>query len=387
MHNGSFAEMEIGTIQKSKAAKVEIALVYPNRYHVGMSNLGFQTAYALFNDIDDVKCERAFLPEPGGDSRADIKTIESGRRISEFDIIAFSVSYENDYPNLLAILDQGGFPLQSAERNFPHPLVVAGGVACFLNPEPIASFIDCIFIGEAEEMIPPFLECVLTAAPDSASEKESLLATIAREVPGAYVPCFYKISYHPDGTIQGFKTTIDVPDRIRRVFSKNLSLHETHSHVLTPNTAFGSTFLVEIGRGCTHGCRFCAAGYVYRPPRFRTGRDLEKTVEKRDSRIDKIGIVGASISDCADIDPLCGFILSKGLHLGFSSLRADALTHSLLEALKKNKTRTATIAPDAGSERMRSVINKGMTEPDILNAATRLMEIGILNLKLYFMIG
>jgi radical SAM superfamily enzyme YgiQ (UPF0313 family) len=387
IHHDCFAEDEIGSIRKAGKAKVEIALIYPNRYHVGMSNLGFQTVYALLNDVDDVRCERAFLPESIGDAKADVKTIESGRRISVFDILAFSVSFENDFPNLLSILDMGGLPLQSAKRSFPHPLVIAGGVACFLNPEPIASFIDCIFIGEAEEILPSFLECVLTSDPVSEPERESLLQTIAQKVSGVYVPRFYSASYHSDGTIREFKATSDVPNRIFRIFSKDLSLHETHSRILTPKTAFGNTFLIEIGRGCTHGCRFCAAGYAYRPPRFRPESDLEKSIEKKDSRINKIGIVGASISDYPGIDSLCSFILSKDLRAGFSSLRADVLTPSLLEALGRNKTQTATLAPDAGSERMRTVINKGMAESDILNTVACLIETGILNLKLYFMVG
>jgi radical SAM superfamily enzyme YgiQ (UPF0313 family) len=383
----SFAQMEIGAIRKSGKARVKIALVYPNRYHVGMSNLGFQTAYALFNAPPDVTCERVFLPEPGDPPGTGVTTIESKSRISEFDIVAFSISYENDYPNLLTILERGGFPLRSAQRTIPHPLVVAGGVACFLNPEPIAPFIDCILIGEAEELIAPFLQCVSDADLNTESARETLLMRIAQKVPGAYVPNFYEAAYRADGTLGDFKPTMDVPSKIRRVFSKDLSSHPTCSSILTPEAALGHTFLIEVGRGCTHGCRFCATGYVYRPPRFRTRQAFEKMVDRGESVTDKIGIVGAAISDHPDIEHLCLYAIQKHLHVGFSSLRADSLGSALLGVLKKNKTQTVTIAPDAGSERMRSVINKGMNESDILNAAKVLIESGILNLKLYFMVG
>ena len=383
----SFAQMEIGAIRKSGKARVKIALVYPNRYHIGMSNLGFQTAYALFNAPPEVTCERVFLPESDDPPGIGVTTIESKSRISEYDIVAFSISFENDYPNLLTILERGGFPLRSDQRTIPHPLVVAGGVACFLNPEPIAPFIDCFLIGEAEELIAPFLQCVSDADLNTESGRETLLMHIAQKVPGAYVPKFYEAVYQADGTLGDFKPMMEVPSKILRVFSKDLSSHPTCSSILTPEAALGHTFLIEVGRGCTHGCRFCAAGYVYRPPRFRTRRDFEKMVDRGAPITDKIGIVGAAISDHPDIEHLCLYAIERHLQVGFSSLRADSLGSALLGVLKKNKTQTVTIAPDAGSERMRSVINKGMNESDILNAATVLIESGMLNLKLYFMVG
>jgi len=218
-------------------------------------------------------------------------------------------------------------------------------------------------------------------------DRESFLLRMAREVPGAYVPRFYEPSYRPDGTLEYFYPNADVPEKIRKVYSKNLSRHPAHSIIVTPDTTFGRSFLVEVSRGCPHGCRFCAAGYVYRPPRFQSVESLQGSVEAAKGLTDKVGLVGAAVSDHPEIDTVCADILVRGMTAGFSSLRADALTGSIFALLKKSKTKTATIAPDAGSERMRTVINKGMTEVQILEAAQALVENDILNLKLYFMVG
>ncbi|MBW2568807.1 MAG: TIGR03960 family B12-binding radical SAM protein [Deltaproteobacteria bacterium] len=381
----SFAESEIGAIRKNWAGHIKIALVYPNTYHVGMSNLGFQTVYHLLNDINHVLCERSFLPEKNRRASTNITTIESGRPISDFDIIAFSISFENDYLNLLTILSKAGLPQRSCDRKNHHPLVVAGGVACFLNPEPIASFIDCFLIGEAEGIFPKLFSAL---PPDfSNTDKESLLKTLARKIQGVYVPSFYHTTYNPDGTICSFKPVCDVPDKIKRIYVKDISHLSTCSSILTPHTTFKETFLIEVGRGCTHGCRFCTAGYIYRPPRFRSLSLLKKCLEQGTLLTDKIGLVGAAVSDFPDIIELCSQAYNMDIRISFSSFRADALTPELISVLRQSKVKTATIAPDAGSKRMRKVINKGITEEDVLNAAEILVLNGIPNLKLYFMIG
>ncbi len=380
-----FAESEIGTIRKDWAGHIKIALVYPNRYHVGMSNLGFQTVYHLLNDINHVLCERSFLPEKNRQASANITTIESGRPISDFDIIAFSISFENDYLNLLTILSKAGLPLHSSNREDHHPLVMAGGVACFLNPEPIASFIDCFLIGEAEGIFPQFFSTLLPELLNTG--KKSLLKIVARKTPGVYVPSFYRTTYNPDGTICSFKPVCDVPDKIKRIYVKDISHVTTCSSILTPHTTFKQTFLIEVGRGCTHGCRFCTAGYIYRPPRFRSLSLLKKCIEQGSLLTDRIGLVGAAVSDFPDIVELCSQVHNMNIRISFSSFRADALTPELISVLRQSKVKTATIAPDAGSERMRKVINKGITEEDILNTAEILVLNGIPNLKLYFMVG
>jgi len=380
--NQEFLESEIGTIRKQWKGRISVALVYPNHYHVGMSNLGYQTLYQLFNGLDHVACERAFLPPDKGSELPRATTVESGRPIAEADIIAFSISFENDYPHLLTILDSAGIPLRAGQRKDRHPLVIAGGVACFLNPEPIAAFIDCFLLGEAEGILPRFFQIF-----EPRTNKRVLLKKLARDVPGAYVPAFYQPRYHDDGTLAAFEPLKGVPPKINRIYLKDLNQTTTCSAVVTPHTTFDRFFLIEVGRGCPHGCRFCSAGFIYRPPRFRPIAQLEETIKQGAKLTDRIGLVGAAVSDLPKIDELCGKFDDENIRISFSSLRADRLTPELLSILKKSNVKTATIAPEVGSERMRRIINKGITEEDVLTAAGVLVDNGIPNLKLYFMIG
>ncbi len=375
-------ESEIGTIRKRWHGKISVVLVYPNRYHVGMSNLGFQTVYRLLNSFDHVVCERAFLPENSASETPRPTTVESDRPITDADIIAFSISFENDYPYLLDILDRAGIPLKSGDRAGRHPLVIAGGVACFLNPEPLAPFIDCFLIGEAEEILPRFFQIF-----EPRTHRKTVLKNLAHNVPGTYIPAFYRPRYDDDGTLAAFEPLADVPPEIKRVYLKDISRTSTCSAVVTPHTTFDRSFLIEVGRGCPHGCRFCSAGFIYRPPRFRPISQLAQTITQGARLTDRIGLVGAAVSDLPEIEELCGQFHDKSIRISFSSLRADRLTPGLLAALKQSKVKTATIAPEVGTDRLRRVINKGLTEKDILMAASTLVENGIPNLKLYFMMG
>ena len=379
---GPSVENEIGTIRKSWRGRIRIALVYPNRYHVGMSNLGFQSVYRLLNEYDHVVCERAFLPETSPPQTTPPKTFESGKRLSDTDVIAFSLSFENDYPHILSILEKIGLPLRADQRRDQDPLLIAGGVTSFLNPEPISAFFDCFLIGEAEAMLPRFLEDFKPR-----NNKRAALKTIARNVPGAYVPAFYSVDYKPDGTIASFDPLEDVPPTVQRTYLQDLDRTATCSAILTPDTTFDRTYLVEVGRGCPRGCRFCSAGFIYRPPRFRPISLLAENIDQGISLTDRIGLVGSAVSDLPGIGDLCGQYLDKEIRISFSSLRADGLSRELLSALKHSNVKTATIAPDAGSERMRKVINKGISEEAIVTAADALIANGIPNLKLYFMIG
>jgi radical SAM superfamily enzyme YgiQ (UPF0313 family) len=347
-----------------------------------MSSLGYQTLYDLLNGLDQVVCERVFLPEIKGSETVRPTTVESGRSMADVDIVAFSISFENDYPHLLTILEQAGIPLRSVERSDRHPLIIAGGVACFLNPEPIAPFIDCFLLGEAEGILPRFFEVF-----ESNTDRQKVLKNLACQVPGAYVPAFYHARYHNDGTLAAFESQEDVPPKIKRVTLKDLNQFSTSSAVVTPHTTFDRSFLVEVGRGCPHGCRFCSAGFIYRPPRFRSIAQLEQTIDRGAQLTDRIGLVGAAVSDLPEIEKLCEKFSDQNLRISFSSLRADKITPGLLSILKKSNVKTATIAPEVGSERMRRVINKGITEKDVLTAASMLVENGVPNLKLYFMIG
>ncbi len=378
------AAQETGVIRKHRQGRICIALVYPNTYGIGMTNLGFQAVYRLLNQRDDVVCERAFLAPKQGANPNDgvLRTLESGRAIAEFDIIAFSISFEADYLNLTAIVLQAGLPLRSAARGDPHPLVIAGGVACFLNPEPVAPFIDCFFIGEAEVVLPLFFQFYKPEL-----DRRECLRRIAVSVPGIYVPDFYPVTYHADGSLRGIEPVPGLSERIMRVRPAALADCATCSSVLSPQTSFGDTFLIEVSRGCAHGCRFCAAGFVYRPARIRPVDRLRQDMAKGAELSRKIGLVGAAVSDYPELERLCEYAIEKGLTVSFSSLRADALTPALAEVLRKSGVKTATIAPDAGSEHLRRVINKGIREEQIHAAVDMLVSAGIPNLKLYFMIG
>jgi len=378
---GDLLESEKGTVRKNWHGRTKIALVYPNQYHVGMSNLGFQAVYRLFNRMDAVVCERVFLPDDRSHDHR-LVSLESGRPLDDFDIVAFSVSFENDFPNILKILEKAALPLKAIDRGRPHPLVLAGGVACFSNPEPIAAFIDCFVLGEAEPILTQLVDRF-----DPEVDRAALLKRLTQNIPGIYVPAFYRPSYKPDGTLSAFAPLDDVPPTIKRVFLDELSVSPTCSEVITPRTPFGQTFLVETGRGCPHGCRFCSAGFIYRPPRFLPLPILQDCLKQGQVLSDKIGLVGAAVSDLPEIDALCRHILQNDICTSFSSLRAEALSTGLVDVLKRSRVKTATIAPDAGSQRLRMVINTGISEADVLAAAEMLVSNGIPNLKLYFMIG
>ncbi|MBF0226493.1 MAG: radical SAM protein [Desulfobacterales bacterium] len=360
---------EKGIIIKDKKTRIKIALIYPNAYQLGMANLGFQSVYRIFSNVENVVCERAFFDIEILKKEKKIVTKETGYALKEFDIIAFSISFENDYINVLKILKNAGMLLESKSRLLP-PLVIAGGAACIINPEPIASFIDLFLIGEAESSIPLFFKYY-----DENESKNILLKNIADNVPSAYVPAFYEES----------SAFYDTETRVKRAFINTPELSSTV--VYTPNTIFENTYLIEIGRGCLNGCRFCSAGYIYRPPRFQPLSNIKERITEACQFTNRFGLVGASVSDYPYISELCAFAIDQGIKLSFSSFRADGINKEILEVLKQSGIKTATIAPDAGSERMRKIINKKLKEDDILNAVENIITSDIPNIKLYFMIG
>ena len=370
---------EIGTIRKSWPGRLHVGLVFPQTYALAMSNLGFQTVYRLFNQFEDVLCERFCRDQPSPDR---VTSIESGRPLCTFDVIAFSVAYENDYPQLLQTLEQARIPLLAADRGGRHPLVVIGGVAVMLNPEPLAPFADMILVGEAEAILPAFVDGCRQGG-----DRSTFLRSAVHTVPGAYVPSLYTVRSDGRGRITTFRPVPGVPPRVTVARLADVARTDTSSAVLTPQTTFADTCLVEVSRGCPHGCRFCSAGFVQRPPRFRDPRHLEEIIRRAAARTRRVGLVGAAVSDFPDLSLLCRRVADTGARLSFSSLRADALDADLLEILAAHQTKTVTIAPEAGSQRMRNVINKGLSEADILTAAERSVRAGIPNLRLYFMVG
>lgn len=384
-------EEERGTIRKDWGGRLAIALAYPNRYHLAMSNLGFQTIYTVLNSFDHVVCERVFLPDPEDmeeyqRTNTPLMSLESQKPLQDFQIVAFSISFENDCINVLKILEMANIPLMSEDRGENHPLIMAGGVVTFLNPEPLSPFIDLFIIGEGEEILGEFLR-ILNHCLEKGLGRMERLEYLGKEVEGIYIPQFYEVGYDSQGRIKYFQPKGGLPDKIKSGRLKEVDKYITQTQILTAHTEFSNMFLIEIGRGCTHGCRFCAAGFIYRPPRMRDWYRLKDMALKNMRKTLKIGLVGAAVSDIPNIPTLCQSITCRGGKVSLSSLRADTLTKELLEAIKEGNSRAIAIAPDAGSERLRCVINKGITEQDIIEAVCMLVEGDIDTIKLYFMIG
>ena len=377
---------ERGTIIKPQGADVSVALAYPNTYHVGMSNLGVHRIYGILNSRADTVCERVFLPDEADReeyirTRTGLFTLESKRLVKEFDILAFSVSFEQDYLNILEILRLSGIPLTARERLAQGPLVVLGGICSFFNPEPLADFFDAVIVGEGEEVA---LEFVSAYREHRNEDRLELLRALSR-IPGVYVPEFTGILYHEDNTIRERKSLEPfAPERIVKRTARDFSTAPAATVILTPNTEFSDMYLSEITRGCGRHCRFCMAGYLYLPPRNLGFEAAAKQAETADALCGKIGLVGAALSDYPDIGDLCAGIRGS---LSVSSLRADSVSEALINALAKSGHKTVSLAPEAGSERLRKAINKGVTEDDILRAADLIFGKGIPNLKLYFILG
>ena len=378
---------EQGTIRKDWGGKVSVALVYPNTYAVGMSNLGFQTIYEHLNRLPDVVCERAFLPD-AGDVEELARTgeppfsLESLRPLRDFDLIGFSVTYEGDYINVLRLLALAGLALRAAERTRHDPIVLMGGVCAFSNPEPMAPFMDLIAVGEGEELVGELIR----AYRESSHEREAFLDAVGA-IAGVYVPERYEIAYGPDSTISAVIPRDGAPPVVAKRRLKNVDEFETIALVRTPHAEYGHMALLEVGKGCGRGCRFCLEGQVYRPVRHLSPEALATTIATLAKDSKRIGLVGACVSDYPWIGDLLKVVEDNGMELSISSLRADSLTEPLVASLARGGHRTLTVAPEAGTERLRRVIRKPITDEHLYTACDLIRRHGIPNLKCYFMIG
>jgi radical SAM superfamily enzyme YgiQ (UPF0313 family) len=353
---------EEGAIVKDWGGRLPIALIYPNSYYLGMSNLGVHAVYSLLNGNPKIVGERVFLDTTEKNAPA---AIESGRPLTDFAALAFSISYELDYFNVIQILKAAGIPLFSAERDARHPLVIAGGPCASANPMPLAPFFDCFCVGDAEPILPALLPMLIENIGDS---RPTLLQSLAK-LPGVYAPL-----YPP-------------PTPVARQWAKNLDDFETRSIVLTPDTELGDLYLIETERGCARGCRFCLVSSAYAPMRFRS---LDKIIKQAREGLllrKRIGLVGPTVTDHPQINELLAGLNNMNAEISISSLRIDSLSENIIGELARGKVQNITIAPEAGSQRLRDVINKGINEDDILKAVDMIAAQRFTQLKLYFIIG
>src|SRR5947209_3730186 len=322
---------EQGTVYRDWGGRVSIALVYPNTYAVGMSNLGFQTIYRHLNALPAVVCERVFLPEPADlDEMRRTSTpplsLESQRPLTDFQLIGFSVTYEGDYINVLRLLELAKIPLRAAERRYHDPLILMGGVCAFSNPEPIAPFMDFIVVGEGEELVGELMQ----AYREGYRERETFLDGLVR-LEGVYVPERHDVTYAPDGTVADVRPQRGAPPIVVKRRLKQVDEFRTIAAVKTPNAEYGHMALLEVGKGCGRGCRFCLEGQVYRPVRHRSVDALRETVARVAATGEKrVGLVGACVSDYPWIGELLKIVEDNGLELSISSIRADSLTDDLV---------------------------------------------------------
>lgn len=375
---------EEGAIVQDWGGRLPVALVYANRYAVGMSSLGFQTVYALANADPGIVCERVFC-EPDDEAAGGPLSIEGQRPLGDFAAIAFSISFELDYFNMVRALRQAGVPLLAAERSEHDPLVIVGGPAGLANPEPIAPFVDVFVIGEAEPVLPKLLAVLREGM---AGPRAGLLAALAT-IPGIYVPSYYEHVYGADGRLAEVVPLGPAapPLPVLRQRAPNLADFATTSTVLTNECELRGMYLMEVARGCSRGCRFCLAAYGFLPMRERPLEMLLAQAEEGLRHRRRIGLVGAAVSDYSRIDELVLGLRAMGAGIAVSSLRMDTLSDTLLRTLLESGTQTLTLAPEAGSARLRAVINKGITEEHVQRVVEAIAAYRLPKLKLYFMVG
>jgi len=417
---------EEGFVVKRGSA-LRIALCYPNTHSIGMANLGLHTMYELFNNIPEVSCERVFLPDPEElkeyeKSRTPLLSLETQTPVRDFDVVAFSISFETDYLNMARMLHLSGIPVWASQRNHFHPLVIMGGAASFLNPEPIAEFTDVIAVGEGEILAHQLIDAILGNADSQPASlrnagsqpasKEDILLSLARIGRGFYIPSFYDVLYNDDGTVFDYLPNQEgVPRRVGRALAavnpKEGTLRRALKHgqtelaeflvnqetfcpstsVWSPEAEMGDRLLVEISRGCSQGCRFCWAGYNYYPPRVVPAKDIITKAKEWRSKTDKIGLVSTAVCDHPEISTILRELRAMDYRISVSSLRLDQISDELLDALVESKDQQIAVAPETGSDRLRRVINKNLTNDEIVDICGAVFDRGMLTVKLYMMVG
>ncbi len=394
-HTLQLLQSEKHTIEDKRASthyrkSNRFALVYPSTYQLGMSSLGVQVIHTALNRRLDTACERVFIPEANYvheliKKNIPLFSLETQTPLNAFDIVGFSVSFESDYVNIVRALELGKIPQLSDERSEWDPLIIAGGINISYNPEPLADFIDVFVVGEAELIIHDLMD-KFNDWKQSNTPKAELLKSLAKE-PGLYVPSFYDVTYNSDGVVDQVNAKPGFPDKIRSAAVPVLNDVETCTHIHTPNTEFSNAHLIEIVRGCGRQCRFCVADYARRWPRHLTVDNTLELAEKARGITDKIGLVGASISDHPQINEIATGLVDRGFRISCASLRAETVEAPLLDALADSDQGTITIAPEVATEELQKVVNKAIPKERLYYIFEEALKRDILNLRLYFLIG
>ena len=389
---------EVNSVMKDKdQVDIRFAMCFPDVYEIGMSHLGIQILYDMFNRWDDVWCERVYSPWVDLDRimrerRIPLFALESQDPVRDFDFLGITIQYEMCYTNILQILDLSGIPLLASERTDEDPIVIGGG-PCTYNPEPIADFFDLFYIGEGETIYRQLLDLYQEYKNGGMTRREFLIQ--AAKIPGIYAPSLYEVSYHEDGTIAAFRPTVEgIPEKIVKQIEMDLTDTYYPKNPVVPFMKITQDRVtLEIQRGCIRGCRFCQAGMIYRPTRERNVEKLKEYARTmlQNTGHEEISLSSLSSSDYSELKELVTFLIDefkdKGINISLPSLRIDAFSLDVMSRVQDIRKSSLTFAPEAGSQRMRNVINKGLTEEDILEGAGQAFEGGWSKVKLYFMLG